>query len=321
MAGAAAMSLPAYAARRILASMPVALCVALFVFALLYLAPGDPAAVMAGDAASPQDIARLREALGLDRPFFARFLDWLIRLAHGDLGTSLFTGIPVTTLIGQRILPTVCLMLVAILLAALVGVPMGTLAAMRPGGTADRAVMVGGVLGFSLPAFVVGYMLSYVFAFRLGWFAVQGFVSPFESVTGFLRTIILPATALAGAYAALIARITRATMLDILAQDHVRTARAKGLSEARVVIVHGLGNALTPIATVMGMGVAVLLGGAVVTETVFSLPGLGRLIVDAVLRRDYPVIQGVTLCLAFVFVAVNLTVDLVCAAIDPRARR
>ncbi len=310
-----------YAARRVAASIPVAFFVALFVFLLLYLAPGDPAALIAGDAASPEDVEKLRVVLGLDRPFLTRFVEWLFQIVCGDLGNSVFTGIPVSTLIGQRILPTLCLMLVAMLLAASIGVPLGTLAAHKRGGIADRTVMVGGVLGFSLPVFVIGYLLSYFFAFRLGWFAVQGFVSPFDSVPGFLRTILLPAASLAGAYAALIARITRATMLDILAQDHVRTARAKGLSEARVVIVHGLTNAAAPIATVMGMGVAVLLGGAVVTETVFSVPGLGRLTVDAVLRRDYPVIQGVTLLFAFIFVGVNLGVDLLCAAIDPRVRQ
>lgn len=311
----------AYVVRRLGAFVPVAFCVALFVFLLLYLAPGDPATIMAGDSASPEDIEKLRATLGLDRPFPVRFVEWMSQIARGDLGVSVFTGIPVTTLIGQRILPTFSLMFVAILLAASVGIPMGTLAACRRNGFADRVVMVGGVLGFSVPVFVIGYLLSYVFAFRLGWFAVQGFVSPFESLPGFLRSILLPAASLACAYAALIARITRATMLDVLAQDHVRTARAKGLGEARVVIVHGLGNAAAPIATVMGMGVAVLLGGAVVTETVFSIPGLGRLTVDAVLRRDYPVIQGVTLFFAFIFVVVNLGVDLLCAAIDPRARR
>lgn len=311
----------AYVVRRLGAFAPVAFCVALFVFLLLYLAPGDPATIMAGDSASPEDIEKLRATLGLDRPFPVRFVEWMSEIARGDLGVSVFTGIPVTTLIGQRILPTFSLMFVAILLAASVGIPMGTLAACRRNGFADRVVMVGGVLGFSVPVFVIGYLLSYVFAFRLGWFAVQGFVSPFESLPGFLRSILLPAASLACAYAALIARITRATMLDVLAQDHVRTARAKGLGEARVVIVHGLGNAAAPIATVMGMGVAVLLGGAVVTETVFSIPGLGRLTVDAVLRRDYPVIQGVTLFFAFIFVVVNLGVDLLCAAIDPRARR
>jgi peptide/nickel transport system permease protein len=310
-----------YATRRVAAALPVAFCVALFVFALLYLAPGDPAAVMAGDAASPADVEKIRQMLGLDRPFASRFLSWLVQILRLDLGTSLFSGVPVSMLISQRVMATFSLMLVAMLIASLIGVPMGTLAAYRRGGLADRAVLVGGVLGFSIPVFIIGYLLSYVFAYRLGWFAVQGFVSPLESLSGFLRTILLPALSLAGAYAALIARITRATMIDVLAQDHVRTARAKGLSEARVVIVHGLSNATTPILAVMGMGAAVLLGGTVVTETVFSIPGLGRLTVDAVLRRDYPVIQGVTLCFALVFVAVNLIVDLLSAALDPRVQR
>jgi len=310
-----------YAIRRIAAAVPVAFCVALLVFTLLYLAPGDPAAVMAGDAASPADIEKLRIALGLDRPFLERFLHWLAGLAHGDLGTSVFTGLPVSMLIGQRVLATAMLMLTAMLISGAIGIPAGTLAACRPGGIADRAVLIGGVLGFSVPVFLIGYLLAYLFAYRLGWFAVQGFTSPFVDFVGFLRTIILPAATLAFAYAALIARITRATMLEILAQDHIRTARAKGLDEAYIVIVHGLSNAATPILTIMGMGAAVLLGGAVVTETVFGIPGLGRLTVDAVLRRDYPVIQGVTLFLAFLFVAINLLIDLLCAAIDPRVRQ
>jgi len=310
-----------YAIRRIAAAVPVAFCVALLVFALLYLAPGDPAAVMAGDAASPADIEKLRIALGLDRPFLERFLHWLAGLAHGDLGTSVFTGLPVSMLIGQRVLATAMLMLTAMLISGAIGIPAGTLAACRPGGIADRAVLIGGVLGFSVPVFLIGYLLAYLSASRLGWFAVEGFASPFVDFVGFLRTIILPAATLAFAYAALIARITRATMLEILAQDHIRTARAKGLDEAYIVIVHGLSNAATPILTIMGMGAAVLLGGAVVTETVFGIPGLGRLTVDAVLRRDYPVIQGVTLFLAFLFVAINLLIDLLCAAIDPRVRQ
>jgi peptide/nickel transport system permease protein len=310
----------AYAARRVLATIPVMAVVALFVFSLLYIAPGDPAAIIAGDQATPEQVARIRAGLGLDRPFLVRFGDWVWQIAHGDLGHSIFTNLPVTTMIQQRIEPTLSLMVLTLVLSVSIAVPLGVLAAWKHGSLLDRLVMLGAVLGFSVPVFVVGYLLAYVFALQLGWLPVQGFVPISRGFWPFLRTLILPSVALGGIYIALIARITRAAMLDVLSQDYVRTARAKGLGQGSVLFVHALKNAAVPIVTVIGLGVALLIGGAVVTETVFAIPGLGRLTVDAILRRDYPVIQGVVLLFSFTYVVVNLAVDLLYTVFDPRIR-
>ncbi len=310
----------AYISRRIAATIPVMLFVAFFVFSLLYIAPGDPAAVIAGDQASPADVARIRASLGLDRPFLVRFGDWLWHVLHGDLGTSIFTNLPVTTMIYQRIEPTLSLMVLTTLIAVVLAVPLGVVAAWKQGSLIDRAVMLLAVLGFSVPVFVVGYLLAYFFALRLGWLPVQGFTPISQGFLPFLRTLILPAVALGLIYIALIARITRATMLEVLSQDYIRTARAKGLGSRGILFVHALKNAAVPIVTVIGNGVALLIGGAVVTETVFAIPGLGRLTVDAILRRDYPVIQGVVLLFSISYVLVNLVVDLLYTVFDPRIR-
>jgi peptide/nickel transport system permease protein len=309
-----------YVSRRVAATVPVMLFVAFFVFSLLYLAPGDPAAIIAGDQASPADILRIRISLGLDRPFVVRFGDWLWRVLHGDLGTSIFTNLPVSHMIAQRIEPTLSLMLLTTLIAVVLAVPLGVLAAWKQGSLIDRAVMVMAVLGFSVPVFVIGYVMAYVFALKLGWLPVQGFVPISRGFWPFLRTLILPSVALGMIYMALIARITRATMLEVMSQDYVRTARAKGVGSRQVLFVHALKNAAVPIVTVIGNGVALLIGGAVVTETVFAIPGLGRLTVDAILRRDYPVIQGVVLLFSITYVVVNLLVDLLYTVFDPRIR-
>jgi peptide/nickel transport system permease protein len=310
----------AYAARRVLATIPVMLLVALFVFSLLYLAPGDPAAVIAGEQASAADIERVRGSLGLDQPYIVRFADWLWHVVRGDLGESIFSNLPVTHMIGQRIQPTVSLMLVTLALSLSVAIPLGVLAARRQGSLIDRAVMLLAVFGFSVPVFVVGYLLAYVFALQLGWLPVQGYTPIEVGVWPWLRGLILPSVALGGIYIALLARITRAAMLDVLSQDYIRTARAKGLGERDVLFVHALKNAAVPIVTVAGLGFAALIGGAVVTESVFAIPGLGRLTVDAILRRDYPVIQGVVLLFSFAYVIVNLGVDLLYSVFDPRIR-
>jgi peptide/nickel transport system permease protein len=310
----------AYAIRRILATIPVMLTVAFFVFSLLYLAPGDPAAIIAGDQATPADIERIRASLGLDRPFLVRFGDWLWHILHGDLGTSIFTNLPVTHMIGQRLEPTLSLMVLTVVLSLIVAIPMGVLAAWKQGSWIDRLVMVLAVFGFSTPVFVVGYLLAYIFALKLGWLPVQGFTPISHGLWPFLRTLLLPAVALGLIYIALIARITRATMLEVLSQDYVRTARAKGVGQRGILFVHALKNAAVPIVTVVGLGVALLIGGAVVTETVFAIPGLGRLTTDAILQRDYPVIQGVVLMFSFVYVIVNLLVDLLYTLFDPRIR-
>ncbi len=310
----------AYALRRIAATIPVMLIVAFMVFGLLYLAPGDPAAVIAGDQATPAQVQAIRVSLGLDKPFLTRFGTWLWQILHGNLGKSIFTGLPVTTMIAQRLEPTLSLMVFSTLIAIVVAIPLGVLAAARQGSWIDRAVMALAVFGFSTPVFVVGYLLAWAFGLKLGWLPVQGFHPISDGFWRFLRGLILPSVALGLIYIALIARITRATMLEVLSQDYIRTARAKGVGMGRILFVHALKNAAVPIVTVIGSGVALLIGGAVVTESVFAIPGLGRLTTDAILQRDYPVIQGVVLLFSFTYVMVNLIVDLLYTLFDPRIR-
>lgn len=310
----------AYVVRRVLATIPVMAVVALFVFSLLYIAPGDPAAVIAGDQATPADVERIRESLGLDRPYLVRFGGWLYDIVRGDLGVSIFTNLPVSLMIAQRIEPTLSLMIVTLLLAVSIAVPMGVVAAWKQGTIIDRAVMAFAVLGFSVPVFVVGYLLAYFFALEWDLLPVQGYTPFARGFWPWLQNLILPAIALGTVYIALIARITRATMLEVLQQDYIRTAKAKGVGQAGMLFVHALKNAAVPIVTVIGIGIALLIGGAVVTESVFAIPGLGRLTVDAILRRDYPVIQGVVLLFSFVYVLVNLAIDLLYTLFDPRIR-
>jgi len=310
-----------YAGRRALATIPVMALVALFVFSLLYVAPGDPAAIIAGDQASAEDIERIRASLGLDRPFLVRFGEWLWQVLHGDLGTSIFANLSVVHMIGQRVEPTLSLMVLTLVFSVVVAVPLGVLAAARAGGWLDRLVMLLAVMGFSVPVFVLGYVLAYVFALQLDWLPVQGYTPLSQGVLPWLRNLVLPVIALGTIYIALIARVTRAAMLEVLGQDYIRTGRAKGLGLAPILFVHALKNAAVPIVTVVGLGVALLIGGAVVTESVFAIPGVGRLVVDAILRRDYPVIQGVTLLFSVVYVLVNLIVDLLYTVLDPRIRQ
>ena len=307
-----------YLIRRVLSTIPVMAIVALFVFSLLYIAPGDPAAIIAGDQATPADVERIRAGLGLDRPFLIRFGEWVWHVLRGDLGMSIFSNQPVTRLIQQRFEPTVSLMVLTLILSIMVAVPMGVLAAWNQGTWIDRLIMVLAVFGFSVPVFVVGYILAYVFALQLDWFPVQGYTPLARGFGPWLSNLVLPSVALGGVYIALIARITRATMLEVLSQDYIRTAKAKGVGSRTVLFLHALKNAAVPIVTVIGIGVALLIGGAVVTESVFAIPGLGRLVVDAILRRDYPVIQGVVLLFSFVYVLVNLLVDLLYTVFDPR---
>jgi len=310
----------AYVIRRLAATIVVMAVVALFVFSLLYLTPGDPAAIIAGDAATSEDIQRIRATLGLDDPFLVRFGGWLRALAHGDLGTSIFTNLPVTRLIGQRIEPTAALAGCTLLVAVLIAVPLGVVAAARAGSWVDRAVMAFSVLGFSVPVFVLAYLLILAFSIELDWLPVQGYRPLREGLWEWLRHLVLPSIALGTVYIALIARITRASMLDVLAQDYIRTAQAKGLAPAAVLGAHALKNAAVPIVTVIGIGIALLISGAIVTETVFAIPGVGRLTVDAILRRDYPIIQGVILIFSGLYVLINLAVDLSYMLFDPRIR-
>jgi peptide/nickel transport system permease protein len=310
----------AYIIRRIIATIPVMAVVGIFVFLLLHLTPGDPAAIIAGDYASPEDIKRIRAKLGLDEPIYIQFGTWVWQLMQGDLGISIFSDLPVAHLIAQRIEPTLALSVATIIMAVLFAVPLGVLAAWRAGTLIDRLSMVIAVFGFSVPVFVIGYLLMYVFAIELKWFPVQGYVSYKVGVLPFLRSITLPSVALALLYSALIARITRASVLEVLTEDYIRTAHAKGLASSVVLMRHALKNAAVPIVTIIGIGIALLIGGVVVTESVFNIPGLGRLTVDSILRRDYPIIQGVILLFAGVYVFINLLVDIAYTFLDPRIR-
>jgi peptide/nickel transport system permease protein len=290
------------------------------VFLMLRLTPGDPAAILAGDAASSEQIAAIRRDLGLDRSIPVQFAIWSGRLLQGDLGESYFFKMPVTRLIGQRIEPTLALATLTIIFAVLVAVPLGVVAAWRFGGWFDRALMGFSVLGFSVPVFVLAYLLIWLVSLKLGWLPVQGYVRISEDFISFLRHLVLPAITLSIIYIALIARVTRASVLEALGEDYVRTARAKGLSEMRVLLRHALANAAVPIATVIGIGIAILIGGVVVTESVYAIPGLGRLTVDAVLARDFPTVQAVILFFSFIYVFVNLLIDLSYVFLDPRIR-
>jgi peptide/nickel transport system permease protein len=310
----------AYLVRRLLATIPVMGVVAIFVFSLLYIAPGDPAAVIAGDLATPQQIAIIHKKLGLDEPFLVRFGHWLWAVLHGDLGISIFTNLPVTQLIGQRLEPTLALTLTTLVVTILFAVPLGVIAAWKAGTWIDRLVMIVAVAGFSLPAFVLAYLLILVFSIRLDLLPVQGYVSFRDGFLPFIEHLILPSITLGLVYGALIARFTRASMLEVLSQDYIRTAQAKGLANDQVLLRHALKNAAVPIATVIGIGIALLISGVIVTETVFAIPGIGRLTVDAILRRDYPIIQGVVLLFSAAYVLVNLLVDVSYTLLDPRVR-
>ena len=306
--------------RRLAATIPVMGIVALFVFLLLHLSPGDPATIIAGDYASPADIARIRAQLGLDQPLHIQFTTWLMQLSRGDLGVSIFSNLPVSQLILQRVEPTLSLALTTLIFAIVVAIPLGILAAWKAGSWVDRTVMAFSVLGFSTPVFVLGYALIYIFALQLGLFPVQGFVSITDGIIPFLHRLVLPSITLSVIFIALFARITRASILEILNEDYIRTAKSKGLGERSILARHALPNAAVPIVTVIGIGFALLIGGVVVTESVYNIPGLGRLTVDAVLRRDYPVIQGIILVFSGLYVLVNLIIDLLYVALDPRNR-
>jgi peptide/nickel transport system permease protein len=306
--------------RRILATFVVMAVVAIFVFGMLHVSPGDPAAIIAGDLATVEDIERIRERLGLNLPVYQQFGRWISNVLSGDLGRSIFSDLAVADLIGQRIEPTVALTTTTILFSVIVAVPLGILAAWKAGSVADRLVMGFAVLGFSMPVFVFAYILIWVFAARLQLLPVMGYVSITQDVGGFFRSIAMPTLALGVTYIALIARITRASMLEAINQDYIRTAFAKGAPIGSILFRHALRNASVPIVTTIGIGIALLIGGVVVTESVFAIPGLGRLTVDAILRRDYPVIQGVILLFSGVYVLINLVIDLTYTVLDPRVR-
>jgi peptide/nickel transport system permease protein len=306
--------------RRLLSTIPVLLIVSVLVFLLLRLTPGDPAAILAGDQATTEQIAQIRENLGLNRSIPEQYLIWLGYMVRGDLGQSFYYKTEVVALIGQRIEPTMSLALITMVVAVLISVPLGVLAAWRSGGWLDRALMGFSVLGFSIPVFVLAYLLIWLLSMRLGVLPVQGYQRFADGVGPWLYHLTLPAITLSVIYIALIARVTRASVLETLGEDYIRTARAKGLPETKVLMRHALVNAAVPIVTVIGIGVALLIGGVVVTESVYAIPGLGRLTVDAVLARDFPTIQGIILFFSFIYVMVNLLVDLSYVFFDPRIR-
>jgi peptide/nickel transport system permease protein len=309
-----------FVARRLIATVPVLAVVGVFVFLMLRLTPGDPAAVIGGDNATTEQVAEIRAKLGLDRPIATQFFVWAGRSLSGDLGESFFFKKTVAELIEQRLEPTLALSLVTIVIAVLVAVPLGVIAAHRQGRWLDRVVMGFSVLGFSVPVFVIGYLLIYVFAIATNWLPVQGYSRLADGVGRWLTHLILPSCTLAVIYVALIARMTRASVIDVLGEDFIRTARAKGLPERVVLIRHALRNAAVPIVTVIGLGIGLLIGGVVVTESVYNIPGIGRLTVDAVLARDYPVIQAVILLFSFAYVLLNLMIDIAYSFFDPRIR-
>jgi len=310
----------AYVLQRLISSFAVVATVGVFVFLLLHLSPGDPAAIIAGDNAMSEQIDGIRRKLGLEDPLPIQFLRWAGQVATGDLGVSIFSNEPVLKLVGQRLEPTLSLSLMTLAVAVAIAVAFGVLAAWKAGTWIDRLLMALSVLGFSAPVFVVGYGLIYVFAITLGWLPVQGYAAIAEGVLPWLQSLVLPSVALGLAYAALIARITRATMIEVLEEDYIRTAKAKGASDASMLLRHALRNAGVPIITIVGIGVALLISGVVITETVFNIPGVGRLVVDAIAKRDYPIIQGAILLIAGVYAVINLLVDLSYVLLDPRIR-
>jgi peptide/nickel transport system permease protein len=309
-----------YIAFRLISTVPVVGVVVVVIFLLLHLAPGDPAALIAGEGASIAQIEQVRGRLHLNEPLHVQFGIWVARVAAFDLGQSAFSELPVSRLIAQRIEPTLMLAATTMIVTVLIAIPLGVLAASRARTSVDRGVIMLSIAGFSVPVFVIGYALIYVFAIKLRWLPVQGYKPLADGLLTCLRHLILPSVALAFVFSALIARVTRAAMLDILDEDYIRTARAKGARTPRVLLLHALKNAGAPVMTVIGIGCAALIGGVVVTESVFNIPGMGRLTIDAILHRDYPVVQGVMLTFSIALIIINLLVDLSYALFDPRIR-
>lgn len=309
-----------YVIQRILGMIAVMFTVVTIVFVIVRVAPGDPAAVMLGPDATAGDIATLREKLGLDRPLLLQYGYFLGQLLRGDLGQSIFLNMPVLSALAERAEPTFFLTLFSLLIASAIALPVGILSAYKRGSLFDQLATTLAMLAASVPSFWLGLLLIQVFAVRWNWFPVSGYGGPGASFFERLTHLMLPATALGIVSSALITRFTRASMLDVLNDDYVRTARSKGMGEFRVVMKHAFKNALIPVLTVIGLTAALLVSGAVVTETVFSLPGVGNLVVSAVLRRDYPVIQGALLVIAALYVLINFLIDMLYLVIDPRVR-
>ncbi len=309
-----------YLIKRVFSVIPVMLVVAVIVFMMLRLTPGDPAAIIAGDAATSQDIAQIRDKLGLEEPLIAQFGIWIGNMLTGDFGDSFYYKRTVSSMIADRVGPTLALATFTIFLACIVAVPLGTIAAYKQGSWLDRTVMGMSVVGFSVPVFVIGYIMIYIFAVKLDWFPVQGYQPISDGIGGFIYRLIMPSMALSVIFIALIARMTRTSVLEVLNEDYIRTARAKGLAESKVMTRHALRNAAVPIVTVIGFAVAILIGGVVVTESVFVIPGLGTLTLDAIQGRDYPTVQALIMLFSVVYVLINLFIDVIYTILDPRIR-
>lgn len=309
-----------YIIRRLLLLVPVMLIVGVVVFTLVHLTPGDPAAVILGPDATTEQVERLREQLGLNEPFYVQFVDWIAGVVRGDLGNSLYLNMPVTEALLDRAQPTFTLMIYSLAISVLIGVPVGVFSAIKPNSVFDRLAMMGAISGVAIPNFVLGILLIMVFAVWLRFLPSQGYVGLFEDPVGHFQRMIMPSFSLGFSSAALLARMVRSSMLDVMKEDYVRTALAKGVAFKTVVTRHALRNALIPAVTVVGYSIGALLGGAVVTETVFGLPGMGRLVVNSVARRDFPVIQGAVMLIAAIYVLTNLLVDIMYVYIDPRIR-
>lgn len=314
------MFVAAYLTKRLLSLIPVLFVVSAAIFLIIHITPGDPAASILGMEASEEEIARLNEELGLNRPLHEQYIRWVAGLFRGDLGNSIFMRMPVTQAIAEHIGPTLSLAILAQLFALVLAIPFGVLAAWKRGSLADYTLMGASLLGMAVPSFLLGLILMLIFGIRLGWLPVAGYKPLSAGLAEHVKFLILPALSLGSIQAALIARMTRASMLEVLNLPFIRTARSKGLAEAKVVGKHALRNAFLPILTVIGQTFGTLVTGAVVVESIFNIPGLGQLILNSIERRDYAVIQGVVLVVTLIYVAINLAVDLLYGAVDPRVR-
>ena len=309
-----------YIFQRLLAFIPVVALIGIFTFSLIHLAPGDPAALLGGQTGTREEIQKIKVRLGLDKPLIVQFWGWTKRTLRGDLGESVASRLEITKLIRQRLPPSLWVGTTSQIFAILFGVPLGVLAAWKANSWLDRASMVFAVLAFSVPSFYLAYNLIFLFAVNLQWFPAIGYQPMSDGIWGWAHRLILPTVSVGLIIAGLLTRITRATMLEVLREDYVRTARAKGLAEVVVLFRHALRNAFAPVLTVIGLGVATLITGLVVTETVFAIPGVGRLVVDSIQRRDYPTIQGLMLVIGLAYLTINLLIDLAYVYIDPRIR-
>lgn len=313
-------SLKAYILKRLLSLIPVFLIVAIVVFFIMHLAPGDPAAVMLGPEALPEDVEKLREQLGLNLPLFQQFIHWFFGLFKGDLGWSIYMNVPVTKAFIEHLGPTLSLAILAQGISIIIAIPFGIIAATKRGTGIDQTFMAIALLGISIPSFLLGLLLMLLFGIKLDWLPVAGYAPLSEGIWTHLKYLILPAISLGAIQSALIARMTRSSMLDILSMNYIKTAKAKGLKTRLVIYKHALRNAFIPILTVLGQTFGTLVAGAVVTETVFNLPGIGQLIVHSIIQRDYAVIQGTVLLITISYVLINLIVDLLYGVVDPRVR-